>query len=674
MRKKFLAILIALMMMLTMVTPAIALGTLPDDPHASCESDCVTEETNPPEENKDPGDDEEEEVVVVIITDPPEEDEKEPGDDEEATETDTEDNDGYAVILEHNQQVIVNSLELTLPMMANEDWPYQSPPSIQVVDFQSMTGPNVRIWILVSYSGATPFLMSLAVSNQSSGGTLTFSPDTPSDTEQPSGHISTPYDLSGRTYTILISFTNTGNAGLGEANDTFVLNRVVGPDGTVLHCDGTNCDELCTECPECEACDKLCATCPECEACVEFCNKCSECDECVEFCATCPECEACVEFCNKCSECDECVEFCATCPECEACVEFCTLCPECAACEQLCVKCGDCDECDTVCTCAPSITTTSLPNGTVGTAYNQTLSATSELDVTWTVGGSLPAGLTLSAAGAITGTPTASGTFTFTVTATNDAGADSMSFTVIIAAAAPPEDTGSGDDGYGEWSPSGGAPGGGETIIGDEDVPLAEVIDYAYELFKLGLFQGTGTNPDGSPIFDLESPLNRIQALILTIRLLGLEAEAFDFDGGHPFVDLLEWHVPYVAYAYHIGITKGISDTSFGPGQAVTSQQFTTFLLRALGYDEDAGDFTFAAAHAKALEIGLYTDILLSDLSSGTFLRADSVVAMVQALLTFIRGSDETMLLDTLVTVGFVAQEDADAFKRAIALFEERGF
>jgi hypothetical protein len=71
----------------------------------------------------------------------------------------------------------------------------------------------------------------------------------------------------------------------------------------------------------------------------------------------------------------------------------------------------------------PTITTTHLPNGIAGTAYNQTLTFTGGNGSTpnWVItAGSLPLGLTLNAAtGAITGTPTnasAGNTYTFTVT------------------------------------------------------------------------------------------------------------------------------------------------------------------------------------------------------------------------------------------------------------------
>ena len=83
---------------------------------------------------------------------------------------------------------------------------------------------------------------------------------------------------------------------------------------------------------------------------------------------------------------------------------------------------------------APTITTESLPGGTVGEPYTETiLAATGDASITWSVSnGSLPAGLSLSKDGKITGTPTAAGTSTFTVTATNNIGSDSREFTLKI--------------------------------------------------------------------------------------------------------------------------------------------------------------------------------------------------------------------------------------------------
>ncbi len=87
---------------------------------------------------------------------------------------------------------------------------------------------------------------------------------------------------------------------------------------------------------------------------------------------------------------------------------------------------------------ALTITTTSLPAGTVGTSYSQTLAATGGSGgYSWTVtSGALPATLTLSAAGAISGTPTTAGTANFTVTVTdsgNRTAAQALSITINLA-------------------------------------------------------------------------------------------------------------------------------------------------------------------------------------------------------------------------------------------------
>ena len=85
----------------------------------------------------------------------------------------------------------------------------------------------------------------------------------------------------------------------------------------------------------------------------------------------------------------------------------------------------------------PTVTLTSstLPNGTKGTAYSQTITASGGiLPYTFTSTG-LPSWLTLSPSGALTGTPTATGTFNFAVTAIDANGCTSaaQSFTIIVS-------------------------------------------------------------------------------------------------------------------------------------------------------------------------------------------------------------------------------------------------
>jgi acid phosphatase len=83
-----------------------------------------------------------------------------------------------------------------------------------------------------------------------------------------------------------------------------------------------------------------------------------------------------------------------------------------------------------------AIATTSVPNGTVGQGYSTQLNATGGTSpYTWSISlGSLPAGLTLSAAGVIGGTPTTAGSSAFTATVTDARSQTaSSSFTLTVA-------------------------------------------------------------------------------------------------------------------------------------------------------------------------------------------------------------------------------------------------
>jgi len=94
----------------------------------------------------------------------------------------------------------------------------------------------------------------------------------------------------------------------------------------------------------------------------------------------------------------------------------------------------------------PNITTKTLQNGTIASAYSQTVQASGGTGaLTWTISaGSLPPGLNPinSSTGQITGTPTTAGTFSFTVRATDTLTQfDDKALSITIDLPAPPNIT-----------------------------------------------------------------------------------------------------------------------------------------------------------------------------------------------------------------------------------------
>lgn len=86
---------------------------------------------------------------------------------------------------------------------------------------------------------------------------------------------------------------------------------------------------------------------------------------------------------------------------------------------------------------APTITTTTLAALSQGAPFSQQLAATGTAPITYTVSaGTLPAGLTLSSSGLLSGTPTGAGTYAFTVQGTNGAGSDTQAYTGTVSGSA----------------------------------------------------------------------------------------------------------------------------------------------------------------------------------------------------------------------------------------------
>lgn len=167
-----------------------------------------------------------------------------------------------------------------------------------------------------------------------------------------------------------------------------------------------------------------------------------------------------------------------------------------------------------------------------------------------------------------------------------------------------------------------------------------EATEAAQALYELGLFNGVGTNADGTPNFDLDRAPTRQEAITMLVRLLGKEEEAKSGTWETPFTDVDEWAKPYVGYAYTNGLTTGTGETTFGGGSIVTASQYLTFVLRALGY-ESGTDFQWDSAWTKSDEIKL-TDGRYNA-KTAEFTRGDVAIISCKALSTTTKATNQSL-------------------------------
>jgi len=158
---------------------------------------------------------------------------------------------------------------------------------------------------------------------------------------------------------------------------------------------------------------------------------------------------------------------------------------------------------------------------------------------------------------------------------------------------------------------------------GDEATKAADT------LYSLGLFSGTGTNADGTPIYDLDRAPTRQEAITMLVGLLGKKEEALAGSWNIPFTDVADWAKPFVGYAYANGLTSGTSATTFGGNDLITTAQYLTFVLKVLGY-EAGKDFQWDKAWELSDKIGL-TDGRYS-VKTKTFTRGDVAIISCGAL------------------------------------------
>lgn len=165
----------------------------------------------------------------------------------------------------------------------------------------------------------------------------------------------------------------------------------------------------------------------------------------------------------------------------------------------------------------------------------------------------------------------------------------------------------------------------------------------AQALNSIGLFAGSDKG------FELERTPTRAEALVMLLKLTGQAQQAQDENLPHPFTDG-GWASPFIGYGYTYSYTSGVSETEFGTAQPATAQQYSVFLLRALGFTINE-DYTYEKAllfflsHAPALT------------PADTFTRGDMAAMSLAALAAPMKDGSGT-LAEKLSGQGLFSMED----------------
>lgn len=181
-----------------------------------------------------------------------------------------------------------------------------------------------------------------------------------------------------------------------------------------------------------------------------------------------------------------------------------------------------------------------------------------------------------------------------------------------------------------------------------------EMQDKAEKLSTLGVFRGTGKG------LELDRAPTRLEGLVMLIRLIGAENEALSMDKQEcVFTDVPDWGKGYVNYAYKNGLTKGIGNNLFGSNDILQAESYLTFLLRALGYDDKAGDFEWSKAVKKAGDVGIIDTRFIIECAAGEkYTRGHIAVHSYNALQTYMKQSHST-LIGYLADKGVIDEETA---------------
>ena len=158
----------------------------------------------------------------------------------------------------------------------------------------------------------------------------------------------------------------------------------------------------------------------------------------------------------------------------------------------------------------------------------------------------------------------------------------------------------------------------------------------AQRLSYLGLLGGSGWK-DGKIDFELDRNITKLESVILTARMLGVETELLENPCEHPFTDVPDWGSAYVGYFYQNGVFDESESTEFLPDNDVSSEEFLTFMFYALGFTSQMEEYNSAMAGVSGLRAGICTEL------KDSLTRGDAVMMLFRTLNATMNGSDQLL-------------------------------
>jgi hypothetical protein len=228
-----------------------------------------------------------------------------------------------------------------------------------------------------------------------------------------------------------------------------------------------------------------------------------------------------------------------------------------------------------------------LPSGEVGKAYSFTFQAISGTPpYAWSVAGALPAGLTLSSAGLLSGTPTTANLYNFNIQVTDSESISVQAAFSVTINAPPPPPAKEFDD-----------------VAADH--PMHDYIVKLYDAGVTGGCTGTSYCPD--------APVTRGQMAVFLVTSLG---QGSNNCAGDVYSDVNAATVgdAFCGYIERItadGITAGCGNGKYCPNDPITRGQMAVFIEVALGHSPNSGTGRFTdvpAGHPFAGYVELLSD------------------------------------------------------------------